>query len=418
MKPVRTIALILLMLTVFAIPWQDAIVLPGFGTVAKGLGILTLLFTLASLAENGALRLRPPSLVLVVTGLFVLWLMFSYYWSIDPQGSRSAVMQYLQLLAFVWVVWEICRSPAHLQAVAQAFVVGAYVSAINILYIFLFVSHEIRIDGRITSAGANQNDAATMLAISLAFAWWLITKRRSFVLYVINVLFLPIGVAAILLTGSRGGTLEATLALAAIPLTLTQLGTARRVLLLLFIAGLAVGVTQLPATYLQRATPDLQRVSGTANDLADQNLSGRLGIWKGGMQALQARPVVGYGVEAFRAAVTPILGNGWAPHNTFLSIAVGTGLIGLALFALILLVAALPLFGVGSEGGVKVATLFVFLTLAVGLLPLGWEYNKVTWLVIAFVSAAHGHAVWPAGHRFGLRARYRPVPPARPGPDP
>jgi len=67
--------------------------------------------------------------------------------------------------------------------------------------------------------------------------------------------------------------------------------------------------------------------------------SGRIVIWQGGLVAFEHYPVAGAGLNNFPYAYRKNLGSApmlygktvWAPHNSYLEIAVDTGLIGLVL---------------------------------------------------------------------------------------
>ena len=160
-----------------------------------------------------------------------------------------------------------------------------------------------------------------------------------------------------------------------VPLTMTKLSPgklAMGIFLLCISGGLAIKF--LPETVLQR-------LATTKAEVEDGSLGGRMRIWKAGAEAFVARPVFGYGTGSFPIVVTPILGSARASHNSFLTVLVEQGFVGLVFYlgmfvAVFLAVLNLP----PLERRFALVTLA---TLFVAMLPLPWEDNKPAWLVLA-----------------------------------
>ena len=64
---------------VFAMPWERSVPVPGFGAAGTPLGVIALLLALAAIFAGGKLKLRPPSLLLGLMALFVLWSALTYF---------------------------------------------------------------------------------------------------------------------------------------------------------------------------------------------------------------------------------------------------------------------------------------------------------------------------------------------------
>lgn len=180
-------------------------------------------------------------------------------------------------------------------------------------------------------------------------------------------------------------------ALLVVPLSYFQLRPRLQLLFLSTLLAIGVAVLVVPNRVIDRITPNFIRLASIPEDLSAGNLTGRLVIWRGGFEALQQRPIVGFGAGTFREAVYPILGFGWAPHNGFLSVAVGSGLIGLALFGLVFLSVTAPT--VGGSGNRDPFPAVLLLALIIGLLPLGWDGHKATWFILAYLSVRQALAV-------------------------
>jgi O-antigen ligase len=187
-----------------------------------------------------------------------------------------------------------------------------------------------------------------------------------------------------------------------VPLTMTKLSPGR---LIAAVAMLALSGT-LAAVYI----PDkiVQRLATTGTEVEDLSLGGRFKLWQGGVKALTERPLTGYGAGFWRPAVSPWLGpNPQVAHNSFLSVAVETGIVGFLLyvgmfFAVFLALMRLPSFE-------RRFALVLLATLIVTMLPLSWDDQKSVWFVLA---ALLGLAQAPgvAGPRMVPAPQARPTP--------
>src|SRR5215467_6341375 len=94
-----------LWLLVFAIPWEDAITIPGFGTSARLIGAVTVVLGFIAILEKGSLR--RPAIGHFMMALFVVSAAASYLWSLYPEGTLTQAVTYIQLLILVWLIWEL-----------------------------------------------------------------------------------------------------------------------------------------------------------------------------------------------------------------------------------------------------------------------------------------------------------------------
>ena len=83
------LAFAFLWLMVFAIPWENAVMVPGVGTIARLIGVLAGGLGVLAIIERQSLRLPSPGHVLIT--LFVLWEAASYFWSVNPEETLLAV---------------------------------------------------------------------------------------------------------------------------------------------------------------------------------------------------------------------------------------------------------------------------------------------------------------------------------------
>jgi O-antigen ligase len=281
-----------------------------------------------------------------------------------------------------------------------AYVFGGYVAAVSTVMLYRTAEGTLR---RYAAVQSDPNNLAMTLALALPMAWYLGVTYRSPLLRWACRLFLPLGLFAIGLTASRGGMLAATVALMVIPLTMTRLSPGKLIaaVLLLLVTGV-VAAAYIP----ERA---MERLATTGTEVEDLSLGGRFGIWKAGVKALTKRPVAGYGVGFWRSAVSPWLGpDPQVAHNSFLSVAVETGLVGLVLYLTMFVAVFLALMRLPSLE--RRFALVLLATLVVAMSPLSWENDKAVWFVLAaLLGLAHSL-------RSGMAPPPRPAVAARPVP--
>ena len=117
----------LVCLFVFSIPWEKSVVAPGLGTFSRLLGVCALAAAAGAAWMRGAIR--APGLALVVAGCFAAWTGLTLFWSVSPAETADRALTFAQLAAMLWLIWEICRTPARQARLMGAYVAGASVAS-------------------------------------------------------------------------------------------------------------------------------------------------------------------------------------------------------------------------------------------------------------------------------------------------
>jgi O-antigen ligase len=378
----RRIARGLLLLFAFAIPWEYSMDLgEPLGNIARVAGLLLLLVAIPSVLQAGQLRTPGPLQGLVLA--FYLWCCCSYFWTIAPQATIARIRGNFQEMMIVWLVWEFAESAEDLRALLRVYVAGSWVLAI--LTMANLASPEAIAAGQIRFAAAGQdpNDVARFLDLGFPLAALLLNSESRWLARLLALGYLPLGLAAVLLTASRGGFLAAVVAIAGSGLLLAQ-GHPRRVL---------VGAFALPAfaAVLWFTIPHgtFERLATIPAQLQGGDLNQRLNIWTAGWRAFVKAPLLGTGAGSFVSAA------GLAPldtaHNTALSIAVNGGLIGLFLALGIVVFAAWSV--LRTHGSLRIAMATALLVWVVTSLVATVEESRTTWLLLALIALAGRHAV-------------------------
>lgn len=375
-----------LWLLVFAMPWEDAITIPGFGTSVRLIGMVTLGLGALAIVERG--RVRKPALGHIVMALFVALAVLSFLWSLYPEGTLIEAFSYVQLFTMVWLIWELAPGVQEQMHLMLAYVLGTFVSGIDTIYLFL--SHQESVYQRYAGAKLDANDLGLIMALSIPMSYYLLIQNRGRMVWVYRIQLILAG-TTILLTASRGATLATVVALTIVPLTQARLGGRQRVALLLTVILLIGGILFfVPETSWERlATVPTEFEHGT--------FTGRTIIWKAGWEIFRAHPFVGIGANAFRVMVSRELAEPIhmgeadpAPpaHNTFLSVLVEQGVLGFVVFCGILGALAISLRGMPPfPQRLWIVSLAVWV---VGVSSLTWEMRKPTWFFFGLLMAQCG----------------------------
>jgi len=363
-----------LWLLVFAIPWEDAVTIPGFGTGTRLIGIPALVLGVIAVIARG--KVRHPAAGHVIMILFALWATVSYLWSVDQDETLVAASSYRQLLAMVWLIWELAPGLREQLLLLNAYVFGTFVSGLDTVYQFL--SHHEAAYQRYTGGGSNPNDLALLMALSIPAAYFLLIQSKRWMVWVYRFQLILAG-TTIFLSAARGGFLAGLVAFSIVPL-IHQRSSGRRRIVGFLTTALVIfgGLTFLPAS-------SWERISTIPDELREGTLTGRTLIWGAGFDVFREHPFLGVGAAGFRQSVNRALSEEIVAHNTFLSILVEQGVIGFSLFCALLGVLALSVSAIPS-----VPRRFWSVTLAVwvvGVSSLTWEIRKPTWFFFGLLMA-------------------------------
>jgi O-antigen ligase len=388
----RAAAFALLWCFVFAVPWEEVVHIPVIGSMPRLIGVAACAAGVLYVVARGGVR--PPSGFHILAVSFLLWAGTTILWSIDPAATGRRVLTYVQQVVWVWLIWQLAWSARHRRALLGAYVLGASLAALSTVRNYVTgVSLDVQA-ARFAGLNANPNDLGLTLVLGLPMAWYLILAEPRRRIAWLWLLYLPLGITAILLTASRGAALASVIALLIIPGTIGHLRWRARALVFALVA--------VSIVFASGFAPDasLARLRSTRSDIEAGYFGGRGAIWKQGLEVVRQHPLVGVGAGAFPAAVQPALRTFYSSHQTFLSILVEQGIIGLALFVsmAVAALASLPRLP-ALEARFSIV---IVAALGVGSLSAAWDYHKPLWFVLGVLAtqvAARSVAKPNAGRR-------------------
>lgn len=390
--PLNSVAFGFFCLFVFAIPWENALLLPGVGTVSRLLGLLALPVAVLAILERG--RLRSPSLPILLIALFVVWGCLSYLWTVNVAATSIRLASWLQTLGMVWLIWELADLRERQLLLMRAYVFGTLVSAIDTLFSY-FRGQEVYYQ-RYAGSGFDPNDLGLILALSLPISLYLAAIQKNKRMVWVYRFQQIAAILAIGLTSSRAALLATAVALAYLPVAFPRISTFRGKCALVFIVVIAGGclVALLPAT-------SWERWGGIGSELQHGTWGERKMIWSAGLEVFREHPLIGVGAGGYGSATRRLLpasianDNPFLPaaHNTFLSILAEEGLVGFGLFLLLWLGLVLPVLRLPNL--VRNLWLVTLATWATGVFTLTWEDRKPTWFLFGLLAAWSATRIFP-----------------------
>lgn len=317
----RGAARALLVVFVFAIPWQYSLDLGApFGNVARMLGLMTALAAIAAVLQK--LQFRKLKTVHWLTATLYLWFCASYFWTRTPHATLTHLRWYAQEMMLVWLIWEFTDSAEQLIRLMEAWLAGSWVLAALTIADFA-VSTAQPGPERFAATGQDPNDVARFLSFGLPVAALLLDRGARRIPRVMAFGYFPVGFGCVLLTGSRSGMVAGLAALGGCgALAMIRHPRAAALATVAVITAAALTVTAVPEG-------TIGRLSSVSELWRHGDLNQRVNIWSAGWRAFREAPIAGHGAGSFVEAAA--LGPDDTAHNTVLGLLVEGGLIALLL---------------------------------------------------------------------------------------
>ena len=395
----RKAAFFFIWMLVFVIPWENGVVIHGFGTITRAVGIPAFGMALLAILESG--KLRTLAVQHIVMLMFFIWAGLTYFWSYDPSATAVSIYTFIQMFVMVWLLWEFAQTGREQILLLRAYMAGSLVSSVGALVGF-FRNTGLN-NGRYTGLGFNPGDLAFILALAIPISLYLAVRERRKLLVWVAGTATVLAFCAIVLTASRGSLIACIPTVLILPLLFPKLRWGRNVMILSFLALAAIGA------WLFMPETSWSRLSTIGSEISSGTLNERTMIWQIGWQIFGKAPFQGVGSEAFAGTAEHSLGlasdsrsemgtsaSRLAAHNTFFSILLEEGVIGFALFFALLVTLMLSAWRLPHVE--RIFWLCILATWAVGALDLTWEDRKPTWFILALLIAVTARRLAPEAH--------------------
>lgn len=334
MKIILSLAIFFLMVLIFALPTDGGVEVAGMSLV-KIAGLMAFGLTIV-LIMMGAEVSAVPALHIPVL-LYVGWVIFSYTWTAMPipyeseqmaGGYQQAIKTNLYVLMISLLLFQLVKTEKHLQFLYLAFILG------DLWLVYLMVK-DYQIGGntvRQEIKNFDANEVAVKLAMAMPLAIYLFTLAKQWWLRAVAVLYLPLAMFTILITGSRTGAVTMVIGLIGLWPMILRSGWLGKILAVATLAGL-LGIA---ATIIPQQT--IERIFSTSKEISQGTLNERSVIWGYAYEEWKQKPVIGHGLGSFRRVINQYNVK-YTAHNSFVSIATEQGIIGVLLYISVMVVA-------------------------------------------------------------------------------
>ena len=381
---------------VLAVPF-DALSATGSGTITKLLGMASAAAIALHVLRPGHF-VRPPAATYAWLALLGL-MCASMLWSIEQANAMIYLQTYASLVALYALLSIVRPTLVELRAVLATALVSGTLAAAYATY--LFRNGKSVVDAGagttrviVSAAGASidPNELSFTFLVPFAIALYWLFEARSLWLRLAMLPLLGVLLLGFAAAGSRGGFIAL-----AVVLGYLLVRSRHRV----WIAAVLVGSVIAPLV----ANPSLPARFARA---AQDGGAGRGDIWRVGLRAFSHHWLVGVGVgnftdafdrEYIRVYAHYVLGWGWVAHNVPLTVATELGIVGLAVYAVAVVLQLRALRGcpVGiSERELGFALEAATLGIFVAGLSTSTLNAKFVWLAFALMSLLHGYRPPPA----------------------
>jgi O-antigen ligase len=376
---------------VILLPWgEDFLSLNGL-VLATWIGVV--LFGIAAMRTiilHRARKVSPPHYCMLA---FLGWIVLSILWTTDRGVTTTSIATHLQLVALVWLVWELVPSQRLVEGLLQSYVIGSLIASAMTLYNFVIGRTAAQLaaaegierweTSRYSVSGVNENDLGLILALSVPMVFYLLASQKGPLTKLICWLQLIAGFTAIFLSASRGGLAAAIIALAMFPLVVTRLSRRQKLLSLVACACLiACEMYLVPSS-------SWERIAEAKSELVGGTLTHRTLLWSAGLSVFRDHAFLGVGAGAYGLSILRMVDVPLVAHNTFLSILVELGVGGALLLGGVL--GCLFYCAARMQYLERCLWTILLLTWAMGVSTLTWEYHKPTWFLFGLL-AAHAYS--------------------------
>ena len=377
----RTIAQFFALIFIFTIPIENTSVVGEFGSISRLFGVLAGgLWVISVVIQQ---KIRKLSIFHIFVFSFFLFHVISIYWTVDYDYTYVRLKTYAQMAIQVWMFWDLFSSEKHLHSAFTAFLIGSFIPIIDSYYNFVNSNQISQFQiGRYSGGGQNAVELGLILSLWIPIAFHLgIIQKSSLsgkIIKLISLLFIPLAIVAIILTGSRTAIFTLVPAVIYILISLKNFKFFNRIILSFII------IIILLNTYTFIPTETLERLGTASESISSGDFGGRSILWKKSFDIFQNYPIFGIGSGSLGS---PNQLGGFA-HNTFISILAELGIIGFILFLCIIFCTIIKILYQPKKYSFLWFT--VFSIWMIGIQSLTWEYTKDTWLLLSLIAISNG----------------------------
>jgi O-antigen ligase len=286
--------------------------------------------------------LKPPLILGALA--FLVWSFISTLWAEHRSAAIIGLISQVQLVFLALIVIDVIQSWNKVTWIARLLVIGGLIAA-------AFTAEQYFVQG-VKRAGdgisGGINFTASTLVSTMPFAFYLIRSRAKGLWMLLGLIYIPLGIVAVIVTFSRSSYLLLALVLLAHAWLLMRTEARRGWSLVLVALSLAVFIVVPREAVNERLETISPLVENwlQAGESESAQADARAFHWKVGLEMLKDSPVFGVGFSnfgeefllyQFEVQGTPdIFSNPRSPHSSYVGILTELGLLGIGLYLFML----------------------------------------------------------------------------------
>lgn len=326
MKALHVLALMFICLLALVIP-VDSMVAPGGVPLVKFAGVMS--FACVVLLVFNGMALRGSGWFILICLVHISWFIASFLWTSMPVdyhhahaiNSQQSIKAHFYLIAVVLLMFQVIRSQSDLQWLFVSFLLGCIWLIALLLSSYepggRTVRHELK--------GLDANEMSVIICIGVSLAVYLLVLGRSVFWRLLGLIYLPLAMIAVLITGSRTGLVVMIAGMSGLIVLFLKANFAIRLASIAVVAATSVWAVD--------TIPDktLERLMSTGTELSSGTLSERSITWKKAWREFGEKPLAGQGLGSFRQSMNKHNVE-YTAHNSYISIAIEQGIVGLMFY--------------------------------------------------------------------------------------
>ncbi len=365
------------------------------------------------------------SLLLVVPGLYGLWILLSAYWAGSPSAVYTTFFNFLLVVAYMLTVGLLVRTPKDATVVLKVLVVGATIAGLVAVGTYFSSGGSVRATGLLGGENFDTFGVYQAMIGPMALGLFALARRPESRLAALGCL----GVITFSIVSSQTRTAMISIVGVAVlalllPWRVLFRSAAQKATYAVAIAIMAGGVLTVAAsaTFLDRVSSIFSAFNSSGDRAA-----GRTDLWAAAWEGYSHHPWLGIGAGNFPSQALNLLQTtpgvdttaryvqqGRLVHNSYLESLTELGPLGLTLLVLVVAVTAWYLLRVfmraraaGDETlRIVAATMLLALgSLAISMIFLSIALNKPLWIIVGLTIALDRMSTSRDAERSRLRLR-------------
>lgn len=374
---INRVALFATLFFVFSIPWGNAV----WDGLSRIIGLFA--FGTASLAFiTGGSRAK-FSIFHLIVALLAAWFILSLIWSPDFDRAEFLLNTLLQLMLLtVLVTFNMGDSKKNIRLGYHSYVLGNLVGSGIIIYNYLNGIESIYYQ-RYAIPVLDIDGQSIMLTLAIPMAAYLTTQYKNIGVKSFYILVIPTIVFAVFLTGTRTAAIVGVIGI--LYWLMTYRNSSFRVKSAFFI----IFVVSMITTVSLAPKESVDRILSSGKSISSGTLNDRTVIWGVALEQWKQSPMIGNGIGSLQYVISIKHVEYSAAHSAYVHILTENGLIGLALYLLMMI--TIIYYSLSAPFSELLFLMALLLTLLVSQITQHTHFHKETWFALTML-ALHSHA--------------------------